>query len=131
MAYYTTDLRKRVLRYESTHTVKETSETFGVSVRAIFEWKKKWRETGKLERVPLHRKYRKLDPEKLVEYVRKHSDAYQREMAREFKVSKSCIGKALRKMKITLKKRPGPIKKGMRRNVRSMRGQCPSTKRKT
>ncbi|MDR1595734.1 MAG: helix-turn-helix domain containing protein, partial [Puniceicoccales bacterium] len=41
MAYYTTDLKKSVLKYESTHTVKEASETFGVSVRAIFEWKKK------------------------------------------------------------------------------------------
>jgi transposase len=66
MAYCTTDLRKRVLKHESTHTVKETSEAFGVSMRAIFEWKKKWRETGNLERVPLNRKFRKIDPEKLV-----------------------------------------------------------------
>ncbi|MDR1595362.1 MAG: hypothetical protein LBR91_00340, partial [Puniceicoccales bacterium] len=39
----------------------KASETFGVSVRAIFEWKKKLRETGNLERVPLNRKYRKLE----------------------------------------------------------------------
>jgi hypothetical protein len=39
--------------------------------------------------------------------VGKCPDAYQREMASEFKVSKSCIGKALRKLKITVKKDQG------------------------
>jgi transcription initiation factor IIE alpha subunit len=86
------------------------------------------KETRNLERVPLNRKYRKLDPEKLVKYVEEHPDAYQREMASEFKMSKSCIGKALRKLKITVKKRPGHIKSGMRRNAWTMRGQCPCTK---
>jgi hypothetical protein len=61
-------------------------------------------EERNLERVPLNRKYRKLDPEKLVKYVGKCPDAYQREMASEFKVSTSCIGKVLRKLKITVKK---------------------------
>ncbi|MDR1595979.1 MAG: helix-turn-helix domain containing protein [Puniceicoccales bacterium] len=60
MAYCTTDLKKRVLKYESTHTVKETSEVFGVNERTIFKWKKKLKETGSLEREPLKRKYRKL-----------------------------------------------------------------------
>ncbi|MDR1595841.1 MAG: IS630 transposase-related protein, partial [Puniceicoccales bacterium] len=68
-------------------------------------WKKKLKETGSLEREPLNRKYRKLDPEKLVKYVEEHPDDYQREMARKFNVSKSCIGKALRKLKITVKKK--------------------------
>jgi transposase len=78
---------------------------FDVSERAIFAWKKKKsRETGNLERVPLNRKYRKLDPEKLARYVEEHPDAYQRKMASEFKVSTSCIGKILRKLKITEKK---------------------------
>jgi transposase len=130
MAYCTTDLKERVLKYESTHTVRETSETFGVSVRAIFEWKKKLRETGNLERVPLNRKYRKLDPEKLAKYMTEHPDAYQREMASEFNVSKSCIGKVLKKLKIIVKKRLVPIKRGMRKNVRTMKGRHLSKKRK-
>ncbi|MDR0679703.1 MAG: transposase, partial [Puniceicoccales bacterium] len=75
---------------------------FGVGVRITFKWKKKLRKTGNLERVPLNRLYRKLDSEKLVKYVEEHPDVYQREMASEFKVSKSCIGKALRKLKITV-----------------------------
>jgi transposase len=70
----------------------------------IFKWKKKLRETGNLERAPLNRKYRKLNPEKPVKYVEEQPDAYQREIASEFKVSKSCIGKVLRKLKITIKK---------------------------
>ncbi|MDR0679613.1 MAG: transposase [Puniceicoccales bacterium] len=84
---------------------------------------------GEFGTAPLNRKYRKLDPEKLSRYVKEHPDAYQREMASEFKVSKSCIGKVLRKLEITVK-RSGPIKNWTRRNVRSMRGQCPCTKRK-
>ncbi|MDR0679832.1 MAG: transposase [Puniceicoccales bacterium] len=83
-----------------------------MSERAIFAWKKKLRETGNLERVPLNRKYRKLDPEKLVKYVGECPDAYQREIVSEFKVSTSCIGKVMRKLKITVKKRPGYIKNG-------------------
>jgi transposase len=75
-----------------------------VSERAIFAWKKKLKVTGNLERAPLNRKYRKLDPERLVKYVGKCPDAYQRKMASEFKVSTSCIGKVLRKLKITIKK---------------------------
>jgi transposase len=130
MAYYTTDLKKRVLKYESTHTVKETSEVFGVGVRTIFKWKKKLKETGNLERAPLHRKWRKLDPEKLIKYVEEHPDAYEKEMASEFKVSKSCIGKALRKRKVTRKKKLGATGKGTRKNVRSMRGQYPATKKR-
>jgi hypothetical protein len=65
------------------------------------------RETGNLERVPLNRKYRKLDPEKLAKYVEEQPNAYQREMASEFKVSTSCIGKVMRKLKITVKKDQG------------------------
>jgi transposase len=129
MVYYTTDLREKALKYEKTHTVKGTSEVFGVSKRAIFEWKKLLRESGSLKPALLNRKYRKLDPEKLRKYVEEHPDAYQREMAREFKVSMSCIGKALKKLKITLKKRPGPIRSGMRSAVKSIRGSYPSTKK--
>jgi transcription initiation factor IIE alpha subunit len=39
--------------------------------------------------------------------VEEHPDAYEREMASEFNVSKSCIGKVLRKLKITVKKDQG------------------------
>ncbi|MDR0679654.1 MAG: transposase [Puniceicoccales bacterium] len=73
----------------------------------MFKWKKKLRETGNLERAPLNRKYRKLDLEKLVKYVKEQPNAYQREMASGFKVSTSCIGKVLRKLKITVKKDQG------------------------
>jgi hypothetical protein len=43
---FTTNLRKSVVKYTRTHTVKETTEALEVNVRAIFEWKKKWSETN-------------------------------------------------------------------------------------
>ncbi|MDR2779281.1 MAG: transposase, partial [Puniceicoccales bacterium] len=64
-------------------------------------------------------------------YVEEHPDAYLKEMAKEFKVSVSCVHKALGRMKIILKKRQGPIKNGMRDNVWTMKGQYLPTKKRT
>jgi hypothetical protein len=44
--------------------------------------------------MPLNRKFKKLDPEKLIKYVKEHPDAYEREMAGEFNGTMSCIGSA-------------------------------------
>jgi transposase len=131
VAYYTNDLREKALAYESTHTVKETSEAFGVGMRAIFRWKKQKRETGNVDRKPLNRKPRKLDMEGLRRYAEAHPDAYLWEMAKEFRVGTSCIHRGLKKMKITLKKKRGPTKNGTRRSVRSMKGSYPSMKKRT
>jgi transposase len=99
-------------------------------VRTIFKWKKKLLETGNLDRGPLNRKPRKLNRERLREYVKEHPDAYLREMAKEFGVGKTCIASALKEMGITIKKKRGVTRKGTRESVRSMRGQYPSMVRK-
>jgi transposase len=84
-------------------------------------------ETGNLDRVPLNRKPRKLNRERLREYVNEHPDAYLREMAKEFGVGKTCIASALKEIGITIKKKRGITGEGTRGSVRSMRGQYPPT----
>lgn len=100
------DLRKAAVTYHlAGHTLKETSEIFGVGKSTISEWTKKYKETGDLANKPLNRGFKKINPEKLKEYVKEHPDATQQEMAEVFHCSDSAIGKALQRNKITRKKR--------------------------
>jgi len=101
---YSKDLREKAMAYRGSHTQEETGKTFGVSVSAIRKWEQLQRETGKLEKKPLERKWRKIDPEKLREYVTEHPDEYLDEIATEFECSGEAIRLALRKHKITYKK---------------------------
>jgi len=101
---YSKDLREKAMGYRATHTQKETAETYGVSESAIQDWEKLQRETGSLEKKPLERKWRKIDPEKLSAYVSEHPDAFLDEIAEMFECSGEAIRLALKKQKITRKK---------------------------
>ena len=104
---YSTDYRKRTIEYrQAGHTLEETHQTFKVSRSTIQKWEKQLKEEGNLEKKPLHRSYRKIDPEKLKSYIEEHPDAYQREMAEAFGCSESGIEYVLKQHKITRKKRP-------------------------
>ena len=74
------------------------------------QWLKKYRETGDLSNKPLNRGYKKIDPEKLKKYVQEHEDIIQADMAKEFSCSIPGICKALKRNKITLKKRHHTIR---------------------
>ena len=106
---YPTKYRERTIEYrQAGHTLEETHQIFKVSRSTIQKWEKLLEETGNLEKKELHRGYRKIDPEKLKLYVEEHPDAYQSEMAETFRCSESGIRDALRRLKITRKKRqPG------------------------
>ena len=87
---YSKDFRKRTIEYrQAGHTLEETHEVFNVSISAIRKWEQLLEETGDLEKKELQRSFRKIDPEKLKEYVEEHPDAYQSEMAKEFGCSES------------------------------------------
>ena len=103
---YSTDYRKRTIEYrQAGHTLEETHQTFKVSRSTIQKWEKQWKEEGTLDKKPLHRSFRKIDPEKLKAYVAEHPDAYQSEMAKAFGCSESGIRDALARYKITRKKK--------------------------
>lgn len=103
---YSKDYRERTIEYRQTgHSLEATHQVFKVSKSTIQKWEKQLKETGDLGKKELHRSFRKIDPEKLKAYVAEHPDAYQSEMAEAFGCSESCIRDALRRHKITRKKR--------------------------
>ena len=105
------DLREAAIAYhEAGHTIVETAKVFGVGKSTISKWKKRKKETGNLNNKPLNRTYKKINPEKLKVYVKEHPDATEQEMAEEFGCCNQAISKALKRNKITRKKRQSATK---------------------
>ena len=108
---YSKKYRERTIEYrQAGHTLEETHRVFKVSISTIREWEKQLKETGDLGKKELHRSFRKIDPEKLKAYVAEHPDAYQSEMVEAFGCSESGVRDALRRHKITRKKRRPAIR---------------------
>lgn len=102
---YDVNYRQRVIDYLSEgHTERDAAEVFKVSTFTIWKWKSKLKETGTLVAEKRQGHWRKIDPDKLREYVDTHPDAYQHEMAAAFGVRLYAIQRALKRLKITRKK---------------------------
>lgn len=105
------DLREAAVTYKlSGHTLNETAQIFGVSKSAVSEWVRKYQETGDLSNKPLNRTFKKIDPDKLKEYVKQHPDDTQQEIANVFGCCNQAVSKALKRNGITRKKRHFAIK---------------------
>ena len=65
---------------------------------------KKLREEGTLKRKSVKRSFRKLDPEKLKQFLAQHPDAYLREIAAEFGCCEITVTYVCQRLKITRKK---------------------------
>ena len=103
---YDEKYRKRAVEYRKEgHTLGETAQVFKIGTTTLKKWQKKYEETGEIKDKPPRRTFKKVDPKKLEEYVAKHPDAYLSEMAEAFACSDEAIRKALKKLKITRKKR--------------------------
>lgn len=103
---YPTKYRERTIEYRKDgHTLQETHEIFKVSISTIRSWEIQLEKEGHLEKKPLHRSFKKIDPEKLSAYVAEHPDAYQKEIAEVFGCSATAIHLAMKRLKITRKKR--------------------------
>lgn len=103
---YSLDLKKRVLAFiEEGHSKAEASKIFHVSKRAVFLWIKEKKEQGELKLKLRDRKPYKIDDKKLMAYLQKNPDHYLREISASFHVSISAIFYALRRLKITYKKK--------------------------
>jgi len=107
--------RERTIEYRQEHTLEETSWTFKVSISTIRKWEK-LKEKGDLKAKVAKRSFKKIDPDKLKEYVAQHPDSYQKEMTQEFGCSQSAIQKALKRLKITRKKDNAIPGAGLRQN---------------
>lgn len=99
---YGKEFRKKVFEIKLNEglTNKQLAKRFGIHDRTICNWKNN-PEPKRTKNKPAI----KIDMKKLEDYVKKHSDAYQYEIAEVFNVSKSAIGYALKRLGISNKKK--------------------------
>ena len=94
---------KRMIEYVFNRVMEDYERKKNKMEQNGIERKKK--ETGNLKDKPLNRTYKKIEPERLKRYVKEHPEATQQEMAEEFGCCNQAISKALKRNKITRKKR--------------------------
>jgi len=102
---YSVDLRERVLKHlEKNQNKKSASLLFQVGIATIYRWVSRKKEKGHVR--PLRREYayKKIDDQKLIEYVEMHSDQFLSEIAKHFNLTPQAIFYALKRLKITRKK---------------------------
>ena len=103
---YSMDLRIRVIDYvKQGNTHEKTSEIFNVGTATIERWLALLSETGSLEKRPLNRTALKFESEKLHAYIEENTDALLKDVAEHFGGSVTGAFHALKREKITLKKR--------------------------
>ena len=113
---YSVDLRERVLNYlEKNNNRKAASLLFQVGVATIYRWISRKKEKGNVQ--PLRRPYayKKIDDQKLVEYVETHPDQFLSEIAQHFNLTPQAIFYALKRLKITRKKSLRFIRREMKK----------------
>lgn len=106
---YSVDFRRKAIEYmDKGHTGKELKEVFGIYPSEISKWRKLLAQTGSLD--PQYKETRagKIDMTKLEKAVEERPDAYLSELAKEFGCTKQAIFYALKRLRITRKKRHLP-----------------------
>jgi len=115
---YSNDLRKKIIEFiDKGNSVAETSKVFGITKPTIYRWLKKLKYEGSLSDKPPKRAWKKIDPNLLTVFVKQHPDFTLLEYAKHFKTSAMAICRALKKLKITRKKRLVFTKKEMKKSV--------------
>ena len=103
---YDEKYRIRAVEYSKEgHTIEQTAKVFKISTATLKKWTRKYDETGGIKDKQLNRAFKKIDPLKLEKYLEENPDAYLSEIANVFSCSDVAVNKALRKLKITRKKR--------------------------
>ena len=99
---YSKDFRQKVLliREERNLSLVEAAKLFGIGVASLFRWTKK-PEPSKTRNKPAT----KIDMDALSRDVEEHPDDFHYERAMRLGVSESCVGRALKRLKVSRKKR--------------------------
>jgi putative transposase len=117
---YSIDLRERVLKYLETCDDKQgATRLFQVGIATVYRWIRQKKEKGNV--IPLKKKYayKKLDDQQIKKHLEMNPDHFLFEIAQEFSVTPQAIFYALKRLKITRKKRQLSIKKGMKKREKS------------
>jgi len=107
---YSKDLKEKAVAYREKHTQRETCEIFGIGENTLKVWRRQQKNTGTLENKPLKRRWRNPgahpgDPGELLLDIHRNPDDFNHERAERFKCSVEAIRKAMKKLKITRKKK--------------------------
>ncbi|MCH9716694.1 MAG: transposase [Gammaproteobacteria bacterium] len=103
---HSTDFRERVLAFIAEGgLIKDVCKIFVVSRSSVQRWRKKQEEPGDLNAKTRSCAPYKFTNQDLRSYVAAHPDAYLNEIATHFSVTTACISIALKRLKITRKKR--------------------------
>lgn len=102
---YSVDLReKAVSLVEKGKSKEEVAELLEIGIATLYRWLKKKTAGESLKPAKMSSFIRKIDPEMLVEYVKKHPDHTLMEMKQNLGFGISAIWYRLKQLKITLKK---------------------------
>jgi transposase len=98
---HSVDFRKHVLKIKAKEdlTIKETAKKFCIGTSTISRW------LGKGEDLSCQKRISKLNLQDVAQDVEKYPDAYQHERAKRLGVGQNSIHHALKKLKITYKKK--------------------------
>lgn len=98
---YSLDFRKRVfaIKGEKGLTFNQTSKRFCVGIRTLFAWQKNIE-----PKTTRNKPATKIDMEALKKDIAKNPDRFQWERAQDYNVTAWGIGKALRRLEISVKK---------------------------
>ena len=118
---YSVDFREATLAYKQKgHTIQQTCQTFNITRGTYQNWTVIKRKTGNLQPKKHGCRKRKIDPQKLKQYMTEHPDAYLKEIAAHFNCRTSSMYNALVKLKITRKKKLSPTAKNPKKNEKTL-----------
>ena len=111
---YSIDFRRQVLEIKARDSLsfEETAHRFGISTSSVSRWAKRL-EPCRTRNKPAT----KIDPDQLIRDVEQYPDAYQHDRAERFGCSQRGICEALKRLKISRKKKLFSIRKLMRRRA--------------
>jgi transposase len=102
---YSLDLRERVIKYlEEGHGFSETAKVFNILIRNMGRWKKRKLENHLEAYDNKKRRAKKLDSEKLKEYIIKYPDETLIGIGKVFGTSGTAVWKRIRVLGISYKK---------------------------
>lgn len=102
---YSESLRKKVVQWhEAGESMQQIARRMSLSSNTVYQWITRHRNGESLKNKKHERSWRKIDPDKVMAYLKKHPDAYQYEIAEALGVSRQGISCVMKKLKMTKKK---------------------------
>ena len=103
---YSLDFRKAVIAtLDRTGNVAATARQYRITRLTIYQWQTLRKNTGFLNKQPLKRSFKKIDPKVLAQRVADQPNARLKDHAEYFGACFQSVSTAIKKLKITRKKK--------------------------